>query len=62
MKLMTSLNIPLKNLMTAADEQSLNFQVNLTSKRTTKTLYIGGRNIGIRPFPEFAAMGVTMCL
>jgi len=62
MKLMSSLNIPLKNMRTAAGEWSLNFQVNSVSKRTTKTLYTGGRNIGIRPFPESAAMGVTMCL
>jgi len=62
MKPMTSLNILLKNLMTAAGEWSLNFQVNSTSKGTTKTLYIGGMNVGRRPFPEFAAMGVTMCL
>jgi hypothetical protein len=62
MKLMSSLNIPLQNLMTAAGEWSLNFQVNSISKRTMKTLYVGGRNVGIRPFPESAAMGVTMCL
>lgn len=27
-----------------------------------KTLYICTRNVGIRPFPESAATGVTMCL
>jgi hypothetical protein len=62
MKLMSSLNIPLKNVMTAAREWSLNFQVNSISTRTTKTQYEGVRNVGIRPFPESAAMGVIMCL
>jgi len=62
MKMMSSLNIPLKNLMTAAGEWSLNFQINSISKRTMKTLYICTRNVGIRPFPESAATGVTMCL
>jgi len=57
---MSSLNNPLKNLMTAAGEW--NFLVNSISKRTMKTLYKGARNVGIRPFPESAAMGVTMCL
>jgi len=59
---MSRSNIPLKNMMTAAGEWSLNFQVNSISKITMKTLYKGARNIGIRPFPESAAMGVTMCL
>jgi hypothetical protein len=43
---MSSLNIPINNLMTAAREWSFNFQVNSISKRT-KTFYVGARNVGI---------------
>ena len=48
--------------MTAAGKWKLNFQVNSISKKTRKTLYVGGRNVGIRSFPESAAMGVKMRL
>jgi hypothetical protein len=42
MKLMSSLNSVLQNLMTAAGEWSWNCQVNSISKRTMKTFYVSG--------------------